>query len=280
MNDTHDIVKANALINASFNPGTRIQMQLIHAGLVQIKAGETLSPERVFSVSANALADMGGTAARSHYRHLAAAAAAMRSMFITVALNPDGTDRGRRRREINLVQHVDYIEGEGRVEWQFTNSIIPYISQLREKFTKIRAEYIMPMRSQWGMRLYELALAWLGGGDHTEREFHPDNLRHILGLDGKYRVLKDFKTRVIFPAIEDINCYSDLRVKFGQVKAGRWVIGLQFDIRREGGAGGRSKTSPRRLAKTPPGRTDLNPRPGESLEAYEARLARRRKQAR
>ena len=232
MDDSYDIVKANALINASFNPGTRIQMQLLHAGLVQVKSKESLNAERVFSVSANALADMTGTAARSHYRHLAEAAAAMRSMYVTVHHNPDGTDRGRRRREINLLQHVEYIEGEGRVEWQFTNSILPYISHLRERFTRIRAQYIMPMRSQWGMRLYELALAWLGGADTASREFHPDDLRHVLGLDGKYRMLKDLKTRVIYPALEDINRHSDLTIRFGQVKAGRRVIGLQFEITR------------------------------------------------
>ena len=272
MNDARDIVLSNALINASFNPGTRIQMQLLHAGLVQIKASEKLSAERVFSVTANALADMTGTAARSHYRHLAQAAEAMRSMYVTVHLNPDGTDRGRRRREINLVQHVDYIDGEGRVEWQFTNSILPYISQLRERFTHIRAKYIMPMQSQWGMRLYELALAWLGAGKTTERELHPDDLRHLLGLDGKYPRLDNLKDRVIYPAIEDINRYSDLTIRFGQVKAGRRVIGLQFLIARQTPQGEKRPARARALTDED---VRAGAKPGESWDQ-----ARRRMQGR
>ena len=98
-------------------------------------------------------------------------------------------------REMNIVSHCDYIEDEGRVELVFTPSIIPYISSLKTRFTKYQAKYVMPMRSGYGIRLYELCLQWLG----DEREFEVDEFKELLGLGNQYPRLADLKRRVIRP---------------------------------------------------------------------------------
>ena len=235
-----DIVKSNALIEASYRPDSLWQMRLLLACLVQIKATAKLDDKQVFSVTANELADMTGQAARTAYRHLKRAADELANMSIIVKEHPDGRMRRANRQRLNVVQRCGYYEGEGRVEIEFTRVIIPYISELKTRFTQYQAKYVMPMRSSYGIRLYELCLQWFGDA----REFEVDEFRELLGLGNKYPKIEVLKRKVIRPALKDINTHTDIRVYFGQRKAGRTITHLQFQITRIA-----DKSNPPALAK-------------------------------
>ena len=222
--ENYDVVKSNALIEAAYNPGNLWEMRVLMACLSQIKGKEKLDHNRILSVSANALADITGTAAKSSYGSLRRAMTELRDKYLTIHLTPEGAPA--RRRDINFVNYCDYIEAEGRVELTFSPAICPYISQLHKNFTKIMLAHVMPMKSGYGIRLYELCLQWLG----DEREFAVDDFRRIMGLENKYPEIGDLKKRVIWPAIKDINKFTNLRVRFGQRKHGRVVTHLQFKI--------------------------------------------------
>ncbi len=84
----------------------------------------------------------------------------------------------------------------------------------------------MPMRSGYGIRLYELCLQWLG----EEREFEVEEFRQLFKLEDKYKSPYEIKRRIIYPALNNINTHSDIRVTFGQRKAGCRVSHFQFMI--------------------------------------------------
>ena len=231
----NDVVKSNALVKASYRPASLWQMRLLIACLVQIKAKEKLSHRQTFSVYATALAELTGSAAKTSYRKLSRAADELMDMHIRVDFKPDGELRKRHLRKINVVSQCDYVEKEGRVALQFTHSIIPYISDLSERFTKIKAEYLMPMRSVYGHRLYELCLMYLG----PSREFEVDEFRDIMGLGDKYPRVEMLRHKVIIPAMADVNKYTDIRLEYGQRKAGRRVSHFQFKITRLDAPGGK-----------------------------------------
>ena len=86
---TDDIVKANALIEAHYNPDSLWEMRLLIACLMQIKAADDMDHTQVFSIASNALADLTGTLAKSNYRHLKRAARELVRMVVEVELNPD-----------------------------------------------------------------------------------------------------------------------------------------------------------------------------------------------
>ena len=141
------------------------------------------------------------------------AADELMEMIVTVDKNPDGSRR-RRYRKINAVSHCDYIEGKAKIVLRFTPSIIPYISGLHELFTRYKVKYVMSMRSAYGIRLYELCLQWVEF--RSEVEFEVDEFRHVMGLDGKYERMDHLKTKVIKPALRDVNAHADLEVTFGE----------------------------------------------------------------
>ena len=230
-------MKANALIEASYKPASLYQMRLLIAALCQVKAGEKLSYKREFTITAGGLAELTGNTLRTNYRKLARAADELMEMIVTVPYRPNGDSRKLIKRKINVVGQCDYVAGEGCVKLEFTPQILPYISALSSHFTKYKAKYVMPMRSSYSIRLYELCLQWTGFG--TEREFEVDEFRELLGLGDKYPKVDVLKNKVIKPALADINKFSDLNVTFGQRKAGRRITHFQFVITRKGQAGKR-----------------------------------------
>jgi len=252
-----DIVKSNALIEAIYSPGNIYQMRLLMAALMQIKSKEKLDSKQRYFVTANALADMTGSEAKNNYVELKQAANDLMDTIITVHETPEGKPLGNYRK-INLVSSCDYFDGEGKVGLRFTDEITPYVSDLKTRFTKYQAKYVMPMRSSYGIRLYELCLQWLG----DEREFSVNEFRRMFELETKYKQIEALKRRVIQPALDDINKWSDIRVDFGQRKSGRNVTHFQFMITRKKAT---KKTTFNDYVKA-------NARAGESWETAKKRL--------
>ena len=52
----------------------------------------------------------------------------------------------------------------------------------------------------------------------------------LLETEGKYKEFKDFRKRVLNPAIEEINGYTDLQIKMTTLKSGKTISHLHFKI--------------------------------------------------
>ncbi len=120
------------------------------------------------------------------------------------------------------------------------------------------------MSSIYGIRFYELMMQWESKG---EREIALDELKRMLELEGQYAAIKDFKLRVLEPAMRDINEHSDLEASYTQRKAGRVVTHLIFKFKPK--AGKRDKKTVGKITKA---EIERQARPGESYEQVEARL--------
>ena len=55
-----------------------------------------------------------------------------------------------------------------------------------------------------------------------------DELKFMLGIQGEYAAIKDFKRRVIDPAVTQISEHTDLMVRYENVKSGKTVVALTF----------------------------------------------------
>lgn len=105
----------------------------------------------------------------------------------------------------------------GKVEVEFHPDMFPFLLDLQERYTQYKLECVLAMRSKYSVRLYELLKSY----EHMETTiyFSIADLKKRIDCD-KYPRFPDFRRYVLDKAIEDINRYSDIQVKYLLSKEG------------------------------------------------------------
>lgn len=121
----------------------------------------------------------------------------------------------------------------GKVTIKFHEDMMPFLIQLAQGegfYTKYRLQYVLPMSSQYSPRLYELLKSY----QYNNRQwfFDIDDLKHKLDCKS-YANFNDFKRRVLDPAVEEINKYTDIAIFYSTEKEGRKVVKVHFFMDRK-----------------------------------------------
>lgn len=217
------IYKANALVEASYRLSL-YEQRIVLACIAQVRRDEPLTDQRLYTVSAQQIADMAGVGLKTSYRHLKEASERLFDRRVTLHEAPNGKGCP----EVHLtrwVQEIVYKEDQGIVALRFSQPMVPYLSQLSAQFTRYALKDVAKMTSAHAIRLYELLAQWRSAG---ERVVSLEWLRDALQLGEHYPNIRDLKRRVIVPAVEQINEHSPLWCKWDQRKTGRRVSHLTF----------------------------------------------------
>lgn len=116
---------------------------------------------------------------------------------------------------------------EGYIELSFHPDLKPYLLQLKRTFLSYDIRNVLKISSVYSIRIYELLKQYEKIG---YREFDIDTLKVILGVSDKYKLYGHFKSRIILKAQEDLKLYTDICFSFTEIKAGRKVIAILFEI--------------------------------------------------
>ena len=283
------VYKSNALVEASYRL-TPAEQRIMLCCISQVRRDQTLTDEVMYRVSVADYADLVGTDSHSTYKELADAALRLKRREVWLREFPNGDGQRPRTLVTGWVQSIAYIESEGHIELRFTKDMLPYLTQLTERFTRYALSDVAKMTSSHAIRLYELLCQWREAG---KREVSVEWLRESFQLGEKYPALKDFKRRVIDPAVAQINEHSPLWVKWDQRKTGRRVSHLVFTFgekaqkaaqkprKRKGrdSSGGKAKNASGSIYRIPMAVIEANSRPGESPEDAALRILEERKDA-
>ena len=130
-----------------------------------------------------------------------------------------------------FTQSAKYVENEATVKFMFANSIIPMLVELERNFTSYEIEQVANLRSRYAMRLYECLIRFKAS---KLLNITLDELRFRFGLlDTEYKVMSDFKKRVLDMAVKDINDNTDITVSYDQHKQGRTITGFTFKFKQK-----------------------------------------------
>lgn len=116
----------------------------------------------------------------------------------------------------------------GTVTVRFDDDMMPYLLELTKQgafYTKYQLKYVLPMKSQYAIRLYELLKSYQR--NNIEWFFEIETLKKQLNCE-QYSNFKDFRRRVIEPAIAEINEFTDIKIAWEPVKEGRKVSRVVF----------------------------------------------------
>ncbi len=110
----------------------------------------------------------------------------------------------------------------------FHPNMIPYISQLKQQFTKLNLEDLFGFSSFYSYRIYLMMMQFKSTG---YCKIHLEELRKALDLQDKYDATKDLKVRVIDTAVNEINEKSPYSVKYELIKTGRKFTHLELKFK-------------------------------------------------
>ena len=126
---------------------------------------------------------------------------------------------------INVCSQAEYAKNEGHIIVQFTDSIMPYLSQMKQKFVLYNLKEIAKFRSLYTTRLHELIQEFKETGWVLKSV---DQLRKIFAVGDKLQLYADFKKKTFKHACQEINDHYDMDMRFEEIKEGRKVVAVKF----------------------------------------------------
>jgi hypothetical protein len=217
-------VQHNALVNAKFDLNTH-EARLFLALLARLQRTDTafskcqlLVREIVPSTGSNNVYDQ----VRRMLKDFASR---------TLTIEKLSTD-GRPLRKpsftvIPLLAYATYLEGEGMIEAQFNDLLLPYLLELRDNFTKAQLTELLKLKSANSYRIYWLLREYAAFGKRTIRL---DELKAILGLDQEYDRFNNFRARILDRAQAELAA-TDLPFTYEALKQGREVVEIKFSFK-------------------------------------------------
>lgn len=108
--------------------------------------------------------------------------------------------------------------------------LVPYLFDLKNRFTSYGLRNILCMKSQYSIRLYELLKSYK---IQVKKTFTIEEFKKLLMIEDikSYNRFPDLRRYVLEPAMKEINEYTDIDVSYREILKGRKVIKLEFHIK-------------------------------------------------
>ena len=151
-------------------------------------------------------------------------------------------------RVISPLEETTWNDYNDIISMTFTKSIMPYLIELKTKFTQYALSDLVDLNSKYSIILYK----WLSmnynqyehysvkGGRRTEQVESYRNpsismreLREMTDTVTDYKRFDHFETRVLKNAIEEIDTHTSFNVTYDKIKKGRSIDSIVFHIERK-----------------------------------------------
>lgn len=218
------VVKANDLIQKSRFSLSVQQQKIVLYLISQISQFDTEFKLYEFSISDFCKVCGIDYESGKNYQDIKAAIKEIADKSVWIKLDDD---------EETLLRWIEkpYInKRSGTIKIRLDEDMKPFLLQLKENFTQYELLWTLHFRSKYTIRLYELikSIHFRELESYT-REYRLDELRKMLDAE-TYTTYQTFKTRVLIPAVNEINNYSDKNLTYEPIKRGRSVYSIRFSI--------------------------------------------------
>ena len=223
------VVQANALITGK--QALKLNStKLIRSAIMQVvRDDEELKP---YIVSIKELADLFGVPANNIYRDIDDITDDIIRNPVYIREEKDGKTTGFAK--IPWISRCEYREGVG-LAIKLNEDLKPYLISLKDHYTQYTLEEIMPMKSVYSIRIFELLLSKImyrsipKGG--TEVVLTVQEIRECCDCEDKYEEFKNLRNRVIEGAISEINEKTLYNVEYSYIKKDKSVVAIKFLVK-------------------------------------------------
>lgn len=132
---------------------------------------------------------------------------------------------------INLYSKFEWLDNNNckKIEVTCNYDIVPYLFELKDSYTSYKIINIVHLNSVSKIRLYEVCKQYQKLGN---AKFEIKELQEMLCC--RMTQFRDFNSKILKPAIKDINEYTDIMVSYEKILSCRKVVALKFTITKKG----------------------------------------------
>lgn len=132
-----------------------------------------------------------------------------------------------RTQQINICSKVTYLHKEGSIKVKFTDDIMPYLAQVKQKFVLYNLKEVANFGSLYSTRLYELIQEFKDTGYIIKSVAQ---LREVFAVGKKFPDYNNFKRYTFSHAVSEINSQYEMNLRFEELKEGRKVVSIRFEF--------------------------------------------------
>ena len=207
------VVKANELIQKSRFSLTTQQQKIVLYLISKITPEDEAFKRYEFSVMEFCQCAGIDYKSGSSYASIKKAIKDLRDKSIWVKL-PNGKET-----TVSWIEKAYIEQRSGLIEIKFDEDMKPWLLQLRGDYTQFELIYTLHFKSKYAIRLYEIIKS-LHYDELKPYEwvYKVDELCQLLDAEKYSEQWMNFKARVLAPAIDEINKYSDKLVEYEPIK--------------------------------------------------------------
>lgn len=219
IDESNIVIQDNRIIMAKYDM-TMLEQKIFLILISTIKKGDTSFKETVFKVKD--LAEILEVPLSNLYRDLKKISISMNKKSIEIQKDNGGWLIAP------LMKSAEYLPSEGSISLCLNDKLIPYFLQLQKFFTKFELNNILVLDGKHTIRIYQLSKSNIYKKEFT---MSLDEFKDNLKLTQKsYQMYGNINTKVILPAIKEINDKTDILLNVETIKKGKKVESLKFIV--------------------------------------------------
>lgn len=129
----------------------------------------------------------------------------------------------------NWFSKIQYIRGQSKFIVRIDGDLKPYLLDLKKRFVQYNLRYILPLTSNYSIRIYQLLKEYEKA---TKRTFTVDELMDILQVPTSYKIYNRFKEKVLQVAEKELIAHCDIFFEYEEIKEGKRVNEILFRIKK------------------------------------------------
>lgn len=231
------VIKSNTLVKASYHLDL-CEIRLLDIALAELSEYEeeekhvTTLPDFI-QIRADDYAELYNVTKQQAYTALREASERLFNRYFTYQVQAENFPSFNEERKARWVGEIGYVKDQGVVTLCFTKALVELAGRFKigvGGHTRYHVEQKAPLTSIYAHRLYEMLMSWRKTGDVPHISYI--ELRQRFEIDKtEYSRMSNFKSRVLNPAVEQINDLTDIEVSYAQTMRGRKIDGFTFKFK-------------------------------------------------
>ena len=218
---SYKVVKANEMIQRAKYSLTMTEIKVMSFLFSKVRPTDREGQEYVFTLKEFCEVCGISNNFRENHRHVRKTIDGLKGKHFWIV-----NERGNEE-TVDWIRKAEIDKRSGRVTVKLDEALMKYVTGLYERYTQYQLFFVLPMKSAYSFRLYEILKSY---EDLKWCVLDVEQLKAQIMAE-HYTAFKRFRTRVLDVAVKEINQYTDIRVTWEPIKSGQRVVKIRFQIR-------------------------------------------------